>query len=187
MPNVNLTDSRSRDAIVKAENIGVAEEVRYVDDSGQSASTRKILKATIEQDFETLVKLHDGDPEGLGKALIEGDPEVDMERCGQFLWGVSKVYVNSSDGIVYRIEQQEIVRGRDGEVKEKRARNRAEANVDVEIPLTWTGRKIAKADAVRRFVFASKLQIVHINGLTYDFLYGMAKELAEADSLRGCC
>jgi len=91
--------------------------------------------------------------------------------------------VNSSDGIVYRIEQQEIVRGRDGEVKEKRARNRAEANVDVEIPLTWTGRKIAKADAVRRFVFASKLQIVHINGLTYDFLYGMAKELAEADSL----
>jgi len=183
MPNVNLTDSRSRDAIVKAENIGVAEEVRYVDDSGQSASTRKILKATIEQDFETLVKLHDGDPEGLGKALIEGDPEVDMERCGQFLWGVSKVYVNSSDGIVYRIEQQEIVRGRDGEVKEKRARNRAEANVDVEIPLTWTGRKIAKADAVRRFVFASKLQIVHINGLTYDFLYGMAKELAEADSL----
>jgi len=63
MPNVNLTDSRSRDAIVKAENIGVAEEVRYVDDSGQSASTRKILKATIEQDFETLVKLHDGDPE----------------------------------------------------------------------------------------------------------------------------
>jgi len=183
MPNVNLTDSRSRDAIVKAENIGVAEEVRYVDDSGQSASTRKILKATVEQDFETLVKLHDGDPEGLGKALIEGDPEVDMERCGQFLWGVSKVYVNSSDGIVYRIEQQEIVRGRDGEVKEKRARNRAEANVDVEIPLTWTGRKIAKADAVRRFVFASKLQIVHINGLTYDFLYGMAKELAEADSL----
>ena len=36
---------------------------------------------------------------------------------------------------------------------------------------------------MRRFVFASKLQIVHINGLTYDFLYGMAKELAEADSL----
>jgi len=183
MPNVNLTNSNSRDAVVKAETIGVEEEVRYVDGEGQSAQTRKILKATVAQDYDTLVAKHDDDPEALGKALIEVDPEVDMETCGQFLWGVSKVYVNSSDGIVYRIEQQEIVRGPDGSVKETRARNRAEANVDVEIPLTWTGRKIVKADAVRRFVFASKLQIVHINGLTYDFLYGMAKELAEADSL----
>jgi len=183
MPNVNLTNSNSRDAVVKAETIGVEEEVRYVDSEGQSAQTRKILKATVEQDYDALVAKHDDDPEALGKALIDGDPEVDMETCGQFLWGVSKVYVNSSDGIVYRIEQQEIVRGPDGSVKETRARNRAEANVDVEIPLTWTGRKIAKSDAVRRFVFASKLQIVHINGLTYDFLYGMAKELAEADSL----
>jgi len=183
MPNVNLTDSRSRDAVVKAETTGVDEEIRYVDEEGQSAYTRKILKATVEHDYDTLVNKYDDDAEALGKALVEGDPEVDMEICGLYLWGVSKVFVNSSDGIVYRIEQQEIVRGPDGSVKEKRPRNRAEANVDSEIPLTWTGRKIAKAEAVRRFVFASKLQIVHINGLTYDFLYGMAKELAEADSL----
>ena len=183
MPNVNLTDSRSRDAVVKAETTGVDEEVRYVDNENQPSSTRKILKATIEQDFETLLKNHDGDAEALGNALVEGDPEVDMEICGHYLWGVSKVYVDSSDGIVYRIEQQEIVRGPDGSVREKRPRNQPEANVDSEIPLTWTGRKIDKDDAVRRFVFASKLQIVHINGLTYDFLYGMAKELAESNSL----
>ena len=183
MPNVNLTDSRSRDAVVKAETTGVDEEVRYVDDENQPSYTRKILKATVEQDFETLVKNHQGDADALGKALVDGDPEVDMEICGHYLWGVSKVYVDSSDGIVYRIEQQEIVRTPDGSVREKRPRNRPEANVDSEIPLTWTGRKIDKDDAVRRFVFASKLQIVHINGLTYDFLYGMAKELAEANSL----
>ncbi len=183
MPNVNLTDSRSRDAVVKAETTGVAEEIRYVDDDGQSAYTRKILKATVEHDYDTLLEKYDGESEALVKALIESDPEVDMEICGLYLWGVSKVYVNSSDGIVYRIEQSEIVRGPDGSVKDRRPRQRAEANVDMEIPLTWTGRKIDKADAVRRFVFASKLQIVHINGLTYDFLYGMAKELAEADAL----
>jgi len=183
MPNVNLTDSRSRDAVVKAETTGVIEEVRYVDDEGQSAQNRKILKATVEHDFDTLVAKHEGDAEALGKALVDADPEVDMEICGLFLWGVSKVFVNSSDGIVYRIEQSEIVRGPSGKVKEERARERAEANIDTEIPLTWTGRKIAKDDAVRRFVFSSKLQIVHINGLTYDFLYGMAKELAEENAL----
>lgn len=183
MPNVNLTDSRSRDAVVKAEAVGVDEEVRYVDDEKKSAHTRKVLKATVAHDFETLVKQHEGDAEALGKALVESDPEVDMEICGLYLWGVSKVYVDSSDGIVYRIEQQEIVRGPDGSVREKRPRNQPEANVDSEIPLTWTGRKFNKDEAVRRFVFASKLQIVHINGLTYDFLYGMAKELSDANVL----
>ena len=183
MPNVNLTDSRSRDAVVKAETTGVAEEVRYVDNQGQSAHNRKILKATIDHDYDTLVAKHAGDAEALGKALIDADPEVDMEKCGLFLWGVSKVFVNSSDGIVYRIEQSEIVRDPSGKVKEERARERAEANIDTEIPLTWTGVKIAKDEAVRRFVFSSKLQIVHVNGLTYDFLYGMAKELAEENTL----
>ncbi len=183
MPNINLTDSRNRDAVVKAETTGIDETVRYVDDQGQQASTRKILKATVDHDFATLVKAHQDDAAALGAALIAGDPEVDMDICGLYLWGVSKVYVDKSDSIVYRIEQQEIVRGPDGSVREKRPRSRPEANVDAEIPLTWTGKKIAKEAAVRRFVFASKLQIVHINGLTYDFLYGIAKELADANSL----
>jgi hypothetical protein len=29
----------------------------------------------------------------------------------------------------------------------------------------------------------SKIQVQHVNGLTYDFLYGIAKELEEKDSL----
>ena len=183
MPNINLTDSRKRDAVVKAESTGVAEDLRYVDGDGKVAYTRKILKATVAHDFSTLVETCDNDKEKLAQALIEGDPEVDIERCGIYLWGVSKVYVNSEDGIVYRIQQTEVVRDPEGEIKERRPRTRAEANIDIEIPLTWTGRKIDKAEAVRRFVFSSKLQIVHINGLTYDFLFGMASELASSNAL----
>jgi hypothetical protein len=183
MPNINITDSRKRDAVVKAENTTVHEEVRYVDAEGSVASTRKVLKATVAHDYETLSQQFGDDPEKLGYALIEGDPEVDMERCGVFLWGVSKVYVTSDDGIVYRIEQTEKVRDTEGNVKETRPRRHAEANVDAEIPLTWTGRKVKKAEAIRRFVFASKLQVVHVNGLTYDFLYGMASELESENSL----
>ena len=183
MPNVNLTDSRKRDAVVKAETTGVTEELRYVDNGGKNAYTRKILKATVDHDFDTLIDRFGDDKEKLGLALVEGDPEVDMEKCGVYLWGVSKVYVNSEDGIVYRIEQTEVVRDPEGNVKDKRPRQRAEANVDTEIPLTWTGQKIDKGEAIRRFVFSSKLQIVHINGLTYDFLFGMATDLADSNSL----
>ena len=183
MPNINLTDSRKRDAVVKAENTGVDEEIRYVDSEGNSAHTRKILKATVDQDYESLVKRFGDDPAKLGLALIDTDPEVDIEKSGVFLWGVSKVYVNSEDGIVYRIEQTEIVRDPFGAVKETRPRKRSVANVDADVPLTWTGRQIKKAEAAKRFLFSSKLQIVHVNGLTYDFLFGMASELAKNNAL----
>ena len=33
------------------------------------------------------------------------------------------------------------------------------------------------------FVFSRKFQIKHVNGLTYDFLFAMAKELHESKSL----
>ncbi|MEM9413397.1 MAG: hypothetical protein AAGA30_19975, partial [Planctomycetota bacterium] len=40
-----------------------------------------------------------------------------------------------------------------------------------------------KKEAIRKFVFANKLQLTHINGLTYDFLFDMAKDLESKESL----
>jgi len=182
MPNINITDSRKRDAVVKAESVRVFEPVQYVGPKGGRAYTRKVLKATVEHDYESL---HEdaGSPEALGQVLIDSDPEVDFERFGMFLWNLSRVYINEDEEIVFRVAQNEIVKDPWGKLKETRPRRRAEANVDADIPLTWSGHMIDKSEAIRRFVFSSKMQIVHINGLTYDFLHGMAAELAEANSL----
>lgn len=182
MPNINITDSRNRDAVVKAESVRESESLRYVGPKGHSAWSKKILKSTIDHDLDALQEKY-GELDAIGQAIIDGDPEVDIECFGQTLWNVSRVYVNSEEDIVFRVEQNEIVRGPKGKVKEKRPRNRVEANIDSDHPILWTGKMVAKSEAIRRFVFVSKLQIVHINGLTYDFLYGMAKELAEARSL----
>lgn len=182
MPNINIRDSRDRDAVVKAEGVGFTESVRYIGPKGGQLYTRKVLKATVDHDFETLSGKFD-DPAKLGEALVDSDPEVDLERFGQFLWNTSKVYIDKDEQVVYRVKQNEIIRTPSGKIKETRPRQRAEANVDTEIPLTWTGRMIPKSEALRLYVFVSKLQIVHVNGLTYDFLYGMAKELAESKSL----
>lgn len=182
MPNLNITDSRNRDAIVKAESVRVRETFRYVGPKGLAAWSKKILKSTMKHDLDALQETY-GDFEAIGQALIDGDPEVDLELFGQTLWNVSRVYVNSEEDIVFRVEQNEIVRGPGGKIKEKRERQRVEANIDSDHPIRWTGKMINKLDAIRRYVFVSKLQIVHINGLTYDFLHGMAKELSEANSM----
>jgi len=114
MPNVNLSDARMRDAVVKAESTRQRRTVFYQGPKKLPAYTRKVF-----------------------------------------------------------IQQEEVVYNPDGSMRERREQRRLEANVDEEIPLTWTGKMIPKAEAIRKFVFATKLQIVHINGLTYDFLYEM--------------
>lgn len=183
MANINLTDPRKRDAVVKAESISPRSRVRYVGPKGGASYTRKVLKSTIEHDYETLLEKAKDDPEKLAQLLIESDIEVDTEVFGRFLYNVSRVYINENQEVTYRIQQNEVIYTPDGKFKERRQRERAEANVDSDIPLSWTGKKIDKSEAIRRYVFSSKLQIVHINGLTYDFLYGMAKELSELNSL----
>ena len=77
----------------------------------------------------------------------------------------------------------DIVRSPDGTQKERRAHKAAEQNVATETPLKWSGKLLKKAEVWNRFVFSGKLQVVHINGLTYDFLFEMAKELEQKESL----
>lgn len=182
MPNINLSDKRNRDAVVKAESVGVDEPIRYLGPKGGQTYTRRVLKSTTAHDYETLSEMH-GDPEQISQALIDGDPEVDIERFGQFLWNTSKVYITPDEALVFRVKQTEVVRDTSGKLITKRDRKSDEPNVDSDIPLRWTGKLIPKADAIRRFVFTAKLQVVHINGLTYDFLYAMAEELAKENSL----
>jgi len=182
MPNINLSDKRNRDAVVKAESVRVDEPIRYLGPKGGQTYTRRILKSTVEHDHETLQENYES-PEAIADALINDDPEIDIERFGQFLWNTSKVFVNPDEELVFRVLQTEIVRGPAGKVKQTRDRDRPEPNVDSAIPLHWTGKLIPKDEAVKSYLFANKLQIVHINGLTYDFLHGMASELAEQNSL----
>ncbi|MEQ1642712.1 MAG: hypothetical protein ABL959_04605, partial [Pyrinomonadaceae bacterium] len=56
-------------------------------------------------------------------------------------------------------------------------------NINSDIPLRWSGKFIKKEDAAHKFIFTHKRQLIHVNGLTYDFLYEMAKELHERNSL----
>jgi hypothetical protein len=182
MPTINLRDKRNRDAAVRADSVGQSANVHYVDQDGAAVRLRKVLKATTEHGFGRLLRAA-GDEVKLADALLSADADVDFERIGMFLTDTSRVFINDKGEIAYQIEQVEIVRSPSGEEKERRPRRQPEPNVEGEFPISWTGRLVKKDDAARRFVFSAKLQIVHVNGLTYDFLYGMAKELAEANSL----
>lgn len=182
MAEINLSNSAGRDAVVDAENVVEPRRIRWIDPAGRQVQSVRILKSTISQDFEALHEQH-GSNAAVAQALLDGDPEIDLEAVGAFLKETSRIFIDDKRNVVHRIMHWEVVRGPDGAERERRPRNLLSPNVTGEAPLRWSGVFIAKSEAYRRFVFVNKLQIQHINGLTYDFLYAMAKELQDRNAL----
>ncbi len=182
MPEINLTNEAGRDASVNLENIGLNESVRWLDEEGRQASGIRVLKSPISHNIVALVNQY-GDLELVATALVDGDPEIDIESAGRYLTETSRVYVNQDNRLVHKIQAFEIIRNPDGTERGRRPKKITDANISSEHPLKWTGVFIDKDEAIRKFVFSSKLQLHHINGLTYDFLFAMAQELEKRNSL----
>jgi len=182
MPEINISNSSGRDAVVTMETVSTPVRVRWLDDQGRQANSIRVLKSTLDLDINALVS-ESGDVSGVSSALIHGDPEINIERIGSFLHNTSRVYIDTDSSIVHKVQLFEVIKNPDGSVREKRPREVTPQNVSADIPLHWSGRMIKKSEACRKFVFATKMQLSHINGLTYDFLYEMARELHESDSL----
>ena len=182
MGEINIANSAGRDAVVITESVLSAKKVRWVDPQGRQAGSTRIVKAGISQDVTALLEKH-GSLSDVAAAMIDGDPEINMEITGRFLNETSRVYIDESRDVAHRLEFCEVIRNPDGSERERRPRAVEEPNVAGEVPLRWSGVYIDKAEACRKFVFSGKVQLHHINGLTYDFLFGMAKELEDKNSL----
>jgi hypothetical protein len=178
---INISNAKHRDAVVALEGLAPKREIGYRDEDGNPVTTRKLLKSDVEHDLPKLLKRRKK-LESIAKALIKEDPEVDIEQVGMFLVDTSRVYV-SQRGIVHIVDEFEVIKEPDGSVKDRRPRKKELQNINSDVPLKWTGKYIKKEEAIHRFVFTNKKQLVHINGLTFDFLYDIAKELDKRKSL----
>ena len=182
MSGINIANSAGRDAAVATQSVRQILNVRWVDDKGRQANSTRVLRATLEKDARAL-EAEFGNLSNVAQAMINGDPEIDVENIGRFLRETSRVYINPVGELVRKVQFWEIIRNPDGSERERRPRKILDTNISGETPLRWSGKFIKKEDACRKFVFSGKMQLVHINGLTYDFLYGMAQELEAKNSL----
>lgn len=177
---LHLTNSAGRNATVvfgsvkapKGPKLGLPDqEVRF----------QRYLAATMDALHETMETRHG---EAYGQKLVDGDPEVDMEEVGRVIGETSQVFLSSTGDVMHAPPKiVEAIYGPDGEERERRDPEDKEGNVNDELPVRWTGRKMKKSDAVRRFVFGRSIQLGHLDGLTYDYLYGIAKELADGGEM----
>jgi len=182
MPEINISNSQDRDAIVTMESVSTPLRVRWVDSKSRQASSVRLLKSTLDHDLGALEKQF-GDRDAISQAILDGDPEINLEMTGVALAGTSRIFVDKAGEMAHRVQQFEIIKDPEGNEKERRPKMVTPQNVSNELPLRWTGKFLKRSDVIRKFVFASKLQLTHVNGLTYDFLFAMAKDLEEQDSM----
>lgn len=183
MKAIHLANAARRDAQVAIDRNIVKGGLRSVLPDGQEKTARRLVKNTLLTEWDALLERYGGEREALERALVASDPEVEVETAGRYLARTRRVYVSQQNAVVYRLNLYQVVHGADGGELERRDINKVPPNIDAEQPLVWTGRKFRKADAVRRFVFSRSYQLRHINGVTFDFLFNMAKELHGSRSL----
>ena len=177
---LHVSNSQQRNAVVVASSIPTKHGLT-MGKNGIQAEFRRYIAAGDGRMNEDLVASLG---ENYAEQLIQGDPEIDFEVVGQFIEGTQSILISSiGEPLFVAPKIVEISYDADGSETERRDPVDVPATVNDTIPLRWTGRKIPKADAVRKFAFRRSLQLRHVDGVTFDFLFGMAKELADENVL----
>ena len=177
MRRINISNESRRDAEVAFGNDKKRAKTIYKTAEGNISRSERRLKSTMETEPDILLMQY---PNNLQDVLMVEDPEIDMERIGLKLEGLRKVYLTPDKKVAYSVKLMEHLFLPDGSEKDIRPETILPSNISVEgMPIKWTGKTIPKSKAMRTFVFKKSYQLRHVNGLTYDFLYAMAKKLDE--------
>jgi hypothetical protein len=177
---LHLTNSNGRDATIGVSAIKAPAGPKMGLKNERVVFRRYI--ASTESGIHESLKAQYGDE--YSKILIDADPEIDMEVVGQFITATQTVYLDGDNALIYSDPYWiEMILDSSGNEKERRDIVDITANINGGTPLRWSGRKIAIDDAIRRFVFKRQMQLRHIDGLTYEFLYSMAQELEKSSSV----
>ena len=179
---INLADNKGRNAEVIFKSFTKKPLVKIVTPKGEATQTVRVLKSVAENSYEHLLKLNGGD-EAVAQSLIAADPEFDVSMTGLFVEETSKVYIDADLKPVFRVQKTEAVYLPDGSLKEARTPKETIANILAEHPIKPAGKLLPKKEVYNRFVFSKKYQLTHVNGLTFDFLYEMAKDLQDKDAM----
>jgi hypothetical protein len=180
---IAIMDAKKRDAQIEVESPSSRDAYHYVAPNGNAVRLNRLVKGTEKTTYETLA-LRFGSPDAVSKALIEGDPEIDLEQVGRRLAFTSRVYLGPKGNVLYAARVLKVVYAPDGQETGREDFVDVEATVGEELPpIPWTGKLVPVDQLIRRIAFVRKLQLRHVNGLTFDFLYEIAKTLHESGKL----
>jgi hypothetical protein len=179
---IALTDERKRDAQVAYAGPQAAEARALVDPNGVDVRSGRYVKCTEGRDFAALSRRYP-DGEALAGALVAGDPELDLENVGRRLGTAGRVWLTPDGRTVNSTIPMKVIANASGIEISREPWKDAEASVQEDKALPFSGRLFDVDDVVRTYALVQKLQLRHINGLTFDFLHEIARSLSDAGKM----
>ena len=179
---IRICDGRGRDARIRMAPAQRSARSRVQMTDGRHVEAARFIKTPLPRTYDAL-RARCGDDVELAELLLEEDPEIDLEAAGRRSGPTDRVLLDPDGQVLYATSEIEVVRDRHGVEMERRLPADTPANVDGDLPLVWTGRMLARAEAARRFAFSRNYQLRHADGLTYDFLFALAAELDQAGAV----
>ena len=192
---IHFVDDQQRDAEVTFTSLNPKPKVRLVLPNGSEPVNFRVIKGTADTAVEALCDRLVGPAKPkkdaadlmrvieLADHLIKGDPEVDVELHGKFISDSARVFVDQESKPVFHLKQREQIFDAQGELVEERTPKVFLANISETDMVRWSGKMIPKKDLAKQVLFTKKYQVKHINGLTFSFLYDLAKTLDEKQAL----
>jgi hypothetical protein len=96
---IGITDSKRRDAQVLMTSPKAQEKRHFTDGSGRRVRSWRLIKSTEGHDYPSLQERYP-EPDELAQALVDGDPEVDLENIGRKTGPTDRVWIKQ-DGICW--------------------------------------------------------------------------------------
>tara|TARA_B100000767_G_scaffold48345_1_gene43166 strand:- start:140 stop:832 length:693 start_codon:yes stop_codon:yes gene_type:complete len=176
-----LADNKDRDATVMAVTVKSSPNPVMSFNSKKINSVR-ILETSEGKTYSNLKSEH-GD--NLVDTVCTSDIDIDLIQTGLIISTTSRTYLSQQGKLMNQAPRiEEIIFDPEGKEKKRGIPKNIEPNVrDDTPPIKWSGKAYKKEEAIRKFVFQRTVQLQHTNGLTYDFLYEMAKELQDKEEL----
>lgn len=178
---IHISNASNRDATVIAVSIPSIDKTLPAKD-GKEVFFKRYVAAGEKRLNDDLVKSFNKND--YSQELIEGDPEIDFEMVGRTISGTSTLLLDSEQNPIYCApEIYEITFGPNGSEIDRKIPVDIAPNVNEDIPIKWTGRLIPKNEFFRKFSIKRTVQIQHVDGVTFDYLHSVAKELHEKSAV----
>ena len=179
---IKIEDSKKRDAEITFKSINSGSSISLALETGEKPITKKVLKSSKDHNLESLIGKESPSQEEYNKfseRLLEKDTEIDFELFGMFINKTDRIYTNKNNEPVFNIKVVQKINDPNGNLIKEQKPIYLQSNINEENIVKWTGKFIPKVKLYNKVILSSKYQIKHVNGLTFDFLFNIAKLLHE--------
>ncbi|MHA1721037.1 MAG: hypothetical protein ACTSWX_02875 [Promethearchaeota archaeon] len=160
--------------IITPTHHGEKKEYRF---DGKKVSHVKILNFDSKLDIQNLEN-----NENLTELLIDGDPEFDIENTGKIIQHVNKLVVNNELKPVYNYQEIDVLMQPNGEIK-TRPHKQSKRNILEKLPVITSDEYISPRNFIRKYLVKQSFFMGHTDGVSYKFLFELAKNLSDMQKL----